>query len=41
MICGPGELEQAHQPNESMPRAAFEEGVVVIQTIVGRLCAKR
>ena len=21
LICGPGELEQAHQPNESMPRA--------------------
>ena len=37
-ICGPGELEQAHQPNESMPRAAFERGVEVIQTIVRRLC---
>ena len=39
VICGPGELAQAHQPNESLPRAAFEEGVRVIQTTVGRLCA--
>ncbi len=38
LICGPGELEQAHQPDESMPRAAFEAGVDVIQTIVRRLC---
>jgi acetylornithine deacetylase len=39
VICGPGELEQAHQPNESMPRAAFEDGVRVIQAIVAKLCA--
>ena len=39
LICGPGELEQAHQPNESMPRAAFEDGVEVIRAIVARLCA--
>lgn len=39
LICGPGELEQAHQPNESIPRAAFESGVAVIETIVRRLCA--
>jgi acetylornithine deacetylase len=39
VICGPGELEQAHQPNESLSRAAFEEGAKVIQAIIGRLCA--
>ncbi len=39
LICGPGELEQAHQPNESMPRAAFEAGVDVIHAVVQRLCA--
>jgi acetylornithine deacetylase len=39
LVCGPGELDQAHQPNESMPRAAFENGVGVITTIVRRLCA--
>jgi acetylornithine deacetylase len=38
LICGPGEIEQAHQPNESVSRAAFERGVAVIQTIIGRLC---
>jgi acetylornithine deacetylase len=39
LICGPGELEQAHQPNESMPRAAFEHGVDVIRSVVAKLCA--
>jgi acetylornithine deacetylase len=38
LICGPGEIEQAHQPNESVSRAAFEGGVAVLQTIIGRLC---
>ncbi|MEB2283773.1 MAG: hypothetical protein B6D46_16005 [Polyangiaceae bacterium UTPRO1] len=39
LVCGPGELEQAHQPNESIARAAFEEGVDVIRRVVERLCA--
>lgn len=38
IICGPGELEQAHQPNESMARAAFERGVDVVRAVVARLC---
>ncbi len=38
LVSGPGELEQAHQPNESMSRAAFERGVEVVATIVRRLC---
>ena len=38
LMCGPGELEQAHQPNESMSRAAFEDGADVILSIVRRLC---
>lgn len=38
VVCGPGELEQAHQPNESMPRAAFEHGVDVVRAVVERLC---
>lgn len=40
LICGPGELEQAHQPNESMPRAAFEAGVGVIQRVVTEICGR-
>ncbi len=39
VICGPGELEQAHQPNESIARAAFEDGVRVIRAVIRRLCS--
>jgi len=38
LICGPGELEQAHQPNESISRVAFERGPDVICDVVRRLC---
>jgi acetylornithine deacetylase len=38
LVCGPGELTQAHQPDESMPRAAFEAGAGVIDAVVRRLC---
>jgi len=38
VICGPGDLAEAHQPNESMPRAAFERGVEVVRDVVARLC---
>jgi acetylornithine deacetylase len=40
LICGPGELEQAHQPNESVARAAFEGGVATIRSVVRRLSEK-
>jgi acetylornithine deacetylase len=38
LVCGPGDLEQAHQPNESIPRDAFEKGTEVILSTVNRLC---
>jgi acetylornithine deacetylase len=38
LICGPGDLEQAHQPNESMRREAFENGTAIILQIVNKLC---
>ena len=38
LICGPGELEQAHQPDESVSRAAFESGSEHIVRVIGRLC---
>ena len=38
IVCGPGELDQAHQPNESLPRDAFEIGPVRILEVVRRLC---
>ena len=38
IICGPGDLDQAHQPDESMSRAAFESGTAHIEAIVRQLC---
>jgi acetylornithine deacetylase len=41
LICGPGDLDQAHQPNESIERHAFEEGTAVVRAVVERLCTGR
>jgi acetylornithine deacetylase len=38
LICGPGDLEQAHQPNENIRREAFENGTGVILSVVNKLC---
>ena len=38
LICGPGDLEQAHQPNEHVRRDAFERGTAMIHKVVDRLC---
>ncbi|MGH8009432.1 MAG: acetylornithine deacetylase [Candidatus Binatia bacterium] len=38
LICGPGDLDQAHQPNESIRRDAFENGTDVILAVVNRMC---
>jgi acetylornithine deacetylase len=38
LVCGPGELDQAHQPNESMSRQAFEGGPDVVRTVIEHLC---
>jgi acetylornithine deacetylase len=38
LLCGPGDFGEAHQPNESISRRAFEEGVAVIRSILERLC---
>ncbi|MBW2396557.1 MAG: acetylornithine deacetylase [Deltaproteobacteria bacterium] len=37
IICGPGDLDEAHQPDESISRAAFEAGPDHIATVVRRL----
>jgi acetylornithine deacetylase len=39
LICGPGDLEQAHQPDESISRSAFESGSEHIVRVIERLCA--
>jgi acetylornithine deacetylase len=38
LICGPGDLEQAHQPNEHIRREAFERGPAMISKVIDRLC---
>jgi acetylornithine deacetylase len=38
LICGPGDLEQAHQPNEHIRRDAFERGPAMIKKVIDRLC---
>ena len=40
LICGPGEFDQAHQPNESISRAAFERGIATIVGVVDRMCCR-
>ena len=39
IICGPGDLEQAHQPNESIRCDAFERGPEMILRVIDRMCA--
>ena len=38
LICGPGDLAEAHQPDESISRAAFEAGAEHVQRVIERLC---
>ena len=38
LVCGPGDLTQAHQPDESIDAAAFHAGPEQIRRVVERLC---
>jgi acetylornithine deacetylase len=38
LICGPGVYGEAHQPNESIGRVAFERGTGVILEVIEKLC---
>lgn len=38
LICGPGEYDQAHRPNESIGRMAFERGPGLILDVIGKIC---
>jgi acetylornithine deacetylase len=38
LICGPGDLDQAHQPNESIRREPFESGPAVALKVIERIC---
>lgn len=37
VICGPGSIEQAHQPNEWIERSQIEAGVAFMQRLIERL----
>lgn len=38
IICGPGSIEQAHQPDEYLEIAQFERGAVFTQRLIDALC---
>ncbi|MBL8545026.1 MAG: acetylornithine deacetylase [Hyphomonadaceae bacterium] len=39
IICGPGSIEQAHQPDEWIERAQLEEGAQFMRRLIARLSA--
>lgn len=39
IICGPGSIEQAHQPDEWIERSQIEEGAVFMRKLIARLSA--
>ena len=39
IICGPGSIEQAHQPDEWIERSQIEEGALFMQRLIARLSA--
>jgi len=38
LICGPGDLEQAHQPDEFIRREPFESGSAIVSKVIERMC---
>ncbi len=38
LICGPGDLDQAHQPDESIRREPFERGTSIVLKVIDRSC---
>jgi acetylornithine deacetylase len=38
LICGPGDLDQAHQPDEFIRREPFESGVAIVSRVIERMC---
>ena len=39
MVCGPGDIAQAHQPDEFISVAQFEAGEAFVARLVDQLCA--
>lgn len=38
LICGPGDLDQAHQPNEYVRRDPFERGPAIVRGVIDKMC---
>ena len=38
VVCGPGDIAQAHQPNEYIEAEQFAAGEVFVQKVVESLC---
>ncbi|HCK84186.1 MAG TPA: acetylornithine deacetylase, partial [Hyphomonadaceae bacterium] len=38
IVCGPGSIEQAHQPDEWIERSQIEEGARFMERLIERLC---
>jgi len=38
LICGPGDLDQAHQPNEYVRRELFEQGTAMLHKVIDKMC---
>ena len=38
VICGPGDIDQAHRPNEYVTRAQLEKGVAFLGRLIERVC---
>ncbi|HUA34088.1 MAG TPA: M20 family metallopeptidase [Candidatus Binataceae bacterium] len=39
LICGPGDLDQAHQPDEFIRREPFESGSAMVSQVIERMCS--
>ncbi|MGH7931679.1 MAG: M20 family metallopeptidase [Candidatus Binataceae bacterium] len=40
LICGPGDYDQAHRPNESIRREPFDRGPAMILDVIDRMCCR-
>lgn len=38
LICGPGDFDQAHQPDEYIRREPFENGVATVARVIEKMC---
>jgi acetylornithine deacetylase len=40
LILGPGDIEQAHQPDESLPMDRIVPTVSLLRELIGRYCLR-